>query len=378
MVCWKCMAHHLKAKNYAVVCERLIAYSASNLKKDAEQVEDKIETFPKKKKLTILKRTFPTEGKNPIATEMKLASSVVKRLNWENKHLFGPVQIVKESEDKRRIASNEIIQHETQIPIVEPNMKPDHINHNYLKYIKDFPLLNQSGDSNDDLCNKIKNANILRNYLKDLSTRTTTPSVSSILEKTMPSERALILKQWKEKMINTLGEEGFQKYQSELLQNGSSLHNTINNYLTVGSEADLVIRDENFGHWKSLKGVLPLIKEVKLLEEHIFHPFLCYRGVIDCFATYKNHLVVIDWKTSKKPKMDVKSLYDMPLQIAAYVGALNFDPRFQYLVSKGLIVVAYDTGIHATVHFISEKAMKEYWNQWLNRVTLYWESVTKS
>ena len=33
---------------------------------------------------------------------------------------------------------------------------------------------------------------------------------------------------------------------------------------------------------------------------------------------------LIDWKVSKKPKPTIQSMYDYPLQLAAYLGAVNF------------------------------------------------------
>lgn len=32
---------------------------------------------------------------------------------------------------------------------------------------------------------------------------------------------------------------------------------------------------------------------------------------------------MIDWKTSKKPKRDIRQCFDNPLQLAAYLGAYN-------------------------------------------------------
>jgi len=189
----------------------------------------------------------------------------------------------------------------------------------------------------------------------------------------MPEERVRILDRWKQNMIEKLGEEGFERYHKALLENGKSLHYNISNFLSSTPESDLVIKEENIGHWNSLKKVLTNVKDVKLLEEFVTHPFLCYRGVVDCFAKYKDQLVVIDWKTSKKSKAQIKDVYDNPLQIAAYVGALNFDPKFQYLAQKGLIVVAYESGVPSTVHFIDKVSMKHYWNEWLKRVKQFWE-----
>lgn len=38
--------------------------------------------------------------------------------------------------------------------------------------------------------------------------------------------------------------------------------------------------------------------------------------------------MLIEWKTSSKPKLSVKSMFDDPIQVAAYLGALNFDENY--------------------------------------------------
>jgi genome maintenance exonuclease 1 len=43
-------------------------------------------------------------------------------------------------------------------------------------------------------------------------------------------------------------------------------------------------------------------------------------GIVDCIAVLGGLVCLIDWKTSEKAKLTLQSLYDAPLQLAAYIG----------------------------------------------------------
>ncbi|KAG8180754.1 hypothetical protein JTE90_026228 [Oedothorax gibbosus] len=320
------------------------------------------------KKISIVKRNYPSDPKaSTVILETKEASEVMKKLNWELKHMYGPILQPKTVTNQPILKRG--VNYRTENLINDPT--PIHeYDKPIISEISSFPLLNKTSNVGKSVF--LNKANLLREDLLDRCALKP-PSVSRILEKTMPEENALRLKLWKQKMIEELGEDGFKKYHEEILAKGSSLHASINSYLT--SESEVSVQESNAGHWESLKAVFPQIKNIKLLEERVSHPFLCYQGIVDCFAEYRGRLVVVDWKTSKKSKSSLSSTFDNPLQIAAYVGALNFDSRLQYLVNNGLIVVAYESGSPASELFIDDEKMKRYWKEWLKRVKKYWEMV---
>ncbi|XP_017690867.1 PREDICTED: mitochondrial genome maintenance exonuclease 1 isoform X2 [Lepidothrix coronata] len=125
------------------------------------------------------------------------------------------------------------------------------------------------------------------------------------------------------------------------------------------------------GYLSSVEHVLEDISEVKALESGVHHETLQYLGLVDCVAKYRGQLCVIDWKTSEKPKPFLKNTYDNPLQVAAYIGAINHDTNYDFQVRCGLIVVAYKNGSPAHPHFMDPDLCSQYWNKWLLRLEEY-------
>ncbi|KAL3873321.1 hypothetical protein ACJMK2_036453 [Sinanodonta woodiana] len=212
----------------------------------------------------------------------------------------------------------------------------------------------------------------LKDYVEKLSL-TTLPAVNLILNKTQSLENAVALERWKKKMIQEIGEERFQKYQQDTLIKGINTHDCIRNRL-LGQNIDLM--PENEGHWKSVQHVLADIGQVVDQEQEVIHHELFYKGKFDCIAAYRDTLCVIEWKTSSKKRPLLSNTYDNPIQLAAYLGAIN---RSHFLSRKGIdklsnamVVVVYPGGEPASVHLMNSATCQHYWERWLERLKKYW------
>lgn len=199
------------------------------------------------------------------------------------------------------------------------------------------------------------------------------PSVTKVLSATMPSESRIALYRWRKKMIAQLGEDGFQQLTQKNFRRGRELHKNIHNKL-MAREDRIVINEELEPFWHSLSSVFPMMSDVKLMEGSISHPFLCYKGIVDCVARYEKKPMAIDWKTSTREKPNLSDLYDNPIQVVAYMGALNYDPHHNFQVKNAAIVVAYEDGKSADVHILSSVDIKIYWEKWIQRLSEYWKS----
>lgn len=208
------------------------------------------------------------------------------------------------------------------------------------------------------------------------------PSVTRILQQTMSPEQVFILERWRRRMIAELGEEGFKEYSKNLFRQGKLFHTTVEDFLGLVDDAPgentkpqqmAECPPEAEGYMESISHVLEDVRGVTAIESAVKHGSLGYLGIVDCVAYYKGVRCVIDWKTSEKPKPHLRNTYDNPLQVAAYIGALNNDDNYGYQVEHGLIVVAYKDGTPAHPHPISSEQVLHYWERWLVRLEEYTE-----
>uniref|UniRef100_T1HRR1 Mitochondrial genome maintenance exonuclease 1 n=1 Tax=Rhodnius prolixus TaxID=13249 RepID=T1HRR1_RHOPR len=286
-----------------------------------------------------------------------------------------------------------------------------------LDKLMEFPLMNAQkalryGRPNEGItCVDCKKDPVLRQKLK------TIPSVTRVLNATMSDSSRIALAKWRSKMVADLGEAGFQEFYKGQIESGSEFHEKIQKHFS-GFSQDLV--NSPNPALRSVSTVSKHISEVSVVESHVIHNKLAYRGIIDCVAKYDNKPVLIEWKRSDKKKKLIQSTFDAPLQLCAYIGALNYDTNYKMQarmkkvqpitlanffkfhkflrnppiphvqdtssllflnmkidamaklqVQGGVVVVAYSDGSPADVFTIPLEECQKYWKQWLSRLKMY-------
>ncbi|XP_014601009.1 PREDICTED: mitochondrial genome maintenance exonuclease 1-like [Polistes canadensis] len=218
----------------------------------------------------------------------------------------------------------------------------------------------------------LKQSEVLSLSLKDDPEILYYPSVTKILSETMSPEAQKLLNLWKNKLIKEMGEEKFNEYQQELLNNGKIFHSCIEDTL-YGREVD--IPEHILPAYNSLSSIINELEDIKAVESFVSHKGLCYKGKVDCIATYRGKLCVIDWKKSDKDKKKLNLTYDAPIQLAAYVGAINSSKSYPFSIHYAMIVVGYTTGKPADIFFLSDHHLNEHWYRWLAKLKNYWHNV---
>ena len=191
------------------------------------------------------------------------------------------------------------------------------------------------------------------------------PSVTTILNATKPQEDRDRLASWRQRV----GATEANRISGTASRRGTQTHKQIQRYL-LGKETPSP--DATRPYWESIEPVLQDIDAVRLIESPVFHYDLSYAGRVDCVASYKGIPCVCEWKTADKPKGVVERLYEYPLQLAAYLGAVNqYYQDYGVKIDHGLLVVAIP-GMPAEVFWFEPAAMTDYWQQWEQRVAEYW------
>lgn len=136
------------------------------------------------------------------------------------------------------------------------------------------------------------------------------PSVTTVLQKTMPHEKRQGLQDWRD------GEAAADYIMQESAIVGTQTHKLIENHLNgVRQTGD--VRLLSVAHFNNLIPFLQKISDIYGVEIGLYSDAMRIAGTADCIAKYDGRLSVIDYKTKRSDQQE-EWLTDHFIQATAY------------------------------------------------------------
>ncbi|MBC6431039.1 exonuclease [Nostoc sp. HG1] len=197
------------------------------------------------------------------------------------------------------------------------------------------------------------------------------PAVTTVLKATQPPKSLAALSYWR----NKVGDAEANRMAANSHHRGNALHQFIKEHLQGYSPKpdNSLIQP----YWDSVQSVLNKLSDVQLVEEVVPNYQELYAGKVDLVARYQGVPHLIEWTTAEEPKLRFDKLYDKPLQLTAYSGAINrycSDRLFNSKINHALIVVALP-GEEAEIFEFDRARLIHVWHQWLNRLNFFFSAV---
>ena len=136
------------------------------------------------------------------------------------------------------------------------------------------------------------------------------PSITTILQKTMPPEKQQSLQNWKEQ------ETAAQYITEESSIIGTQTHKLIENHLN-GIMQNEEVRLLSVAHFNNLIPFLQKINDIHGTELRLYSDTMKLAGMSDCIAKYDGELSIIDYKT-KRSNQQEEWMTDHFIQGTAY------------------------------------------------------------
>ena len=205
------------------------------------------------------------------------------------------------------------------------------------------------------------------------------PSVTTILDKTKPEEKKLILEQWRRRV----GYEKAQQITTEAANRGTRMHTYLEHYVKNGELKD---RGTNPFGWASHamaetvinEGITNRVNEFWGYEVPLYFPKV-YAGTTDAAGLHLNEEAIIDYKQTNKPKKR-EWIDDYFLQLCAYAEAHN--ELHGTKIKKGVILMCVKPEIDHNNSIIKPPEYQEfvlegaeydkYRDQWWRKVEQYY------
>jgi len=196
------------------------------------------------------------------------------------------------------------------------------------------------------------------------------PSVTTILQATMPEEKKQKLAEWRLRV----GENKAEDIKNSAATRGTAMHTYLEHYIDGKGLLDLSdegrvamamakkIIDDGFGDLSELWG-----SEVTLFYEGL------YAGATDAVGVYQGRDSIIDFKQSNKPKRD-EWITDYKIQMAAYATA--HDHMHGTSIEQGVILMCTPDNFFQRF-IINGSEFRKYRWEWLKRVDEYYKNHWK-
>lgn len=186
------------------------------------------------------------------------------------------------------------------------------------------------------------------------------PSVTTILQATMPLQQQQNLQKWRSKQTKTTENRSLE---TDVSSRGTRIHEVIAAQLQ-GKHLDCP--DELLKFWHPVRRIIAAMDNPLAIERAVYHPSLLYAGTLDLIALWQEKVTIFDWKTSKRAKCQ-SWMNDASLQVAAYKAA--FEQIFEIQVEQAAVVV-----ISPNRTQLFEIDVEKHWNNWLIRLETYYSN----
>ena len=154
------------------------------------------------------------------------------------------------------------------------------------------------------------------------------PSVTSVLgHRPNPGIDA-----WKKRV----GEQEAKRISKLATDRGTRIHKLAEDYF-LGKSLQIDMFDHDM--WKSLQPVMDRIDNIHGLEAMMYSKHLAVAGTVDCIAEFDGRLSIIDFKTSKKPKI-INNITDYFVQATAY--SVMFQDLYDIAIPDITIIIGVD------------------------------------
>ena len=183
------------------------------------------------------------------------------------------------------------------------------------------------------------------------------PSVTTILDKTKPEEKKLILEQWRRRV----GHEKAQQITTEAANRGTRMHTYLEHYVKNGELKD---RGTNPFGWASHamaqgvidQGITNRVNEFWGYEVPLYFSRV-YAGTTDAAGVHLNEEAILDYKQTNKPKKR-GWIDDYFLQLCAYAEAHN--ELHGTNIRKGVILMCVKPATDDMGNVLTEPEYQEF------------------